>query len=155
VWPILVGVQGGTSIHRWVSQKAASRCSQITPTSTRSMGPDIGTLFVRHVFFVCRPGSVLLGEGCVCVRPFRVMPMTDHEAVVLQVPMVLPLAKMAVSGFTWCTRAQQAGPACALACLPCCLAAFAHLGSSRLICTHLAILICIATYPGGRPRRGE
>ena len=53
---------GGTSIHRWVSPKAAARCSQITPTSTQSMGPDIGTLFV---------------------------------------PMVLPLSKMAVSGFTW------------------------------------------------------
>ena len=54
---------GGTSIHRWVSQKAAAKCSQITPTSTQSEGPDIGTLFN---------------------------------------PMVLPLAKMAVSGFTWC-----------------------------------------------------
>jgi hypothetical protein len=54
---------GGTSIHRWVSQAAASKCSQVTPTSTQSMGADIGTLFD---------------------------------------PMVLPLAKMAVSGFTWC-----------------------------------------------------
>ena len=38
---------GGTSIHRWVSQEAtaASSCSQVTPTSTQSMGGDIGTLF--------------------------------------------------------------------------------------------------------------
>jgi sialate O-acetylesterase len=35
---------GGTSIHRWVSQKAAAKCSQITPTSVQSMGADIGTL---------------------------------------------------------------------------------------------------------------
>ena len=53
---------GGTSIHRWVSQRAAAQCSQVTPTSTHSMGSDIGTLFN---------------------------------------PMVLPLARMAVSGFTW------------------------------------------------------
>jgi hypothetical protein len=53
---------GGTSIHRWISQKAAAKCSQVTPTSPQSMGADIGTLFE---------------------------------------PMVLPLAQMAVSGFTW------------------------------------------------------
>ena len=53
---------GGTSIHRWVSQRAAAKCSQITPTTTQSEGADIGTLFN---------------------------------------PMVLPLAEMAVRGFTW------------------------------------------------------
>ena len=36
---------GGTSIHRWVSPRAAAKCSQITPTSAESMGADIGTLF--------------------------------------------------------------------------------------------------------------
>jgi hypothetical protein len=53
---------GGTSIHRWVSQAAAAKCSQVTPTSPASMGADIGTLFD---------------------------------------PMVLPLARMAINGFTW------------------------------------------------------
>jgi hypothetical protein len=47
--PIPIGListdAGGTSIHRWVSQHAAAKCSQITPTSTQSMGDDIGTLF--------------------------------------------------------------------------------------------------------------
>lgn len=72
---------GGTSIHRWVSPAAAAKCSQVTPTSAHSMGPDIGTLFE---------------------------------------PMVLPLAKMAISGITWfqgeaneCPHAypvKQAGP---------------------------------------------
>ena len=100
-------MQGGTSIHRWVSQKAAAQCSQITPTSTQSMGPDIGTLFVRHTFSVCpadlsRKGEALLWAA---TGPF-LQGIAEHDNVA-QVPMVLPLSKMAVSGFTWCECKQH------------------------------------------------
>jgi hypothetical protein len=54
--------RAGTAIHRWVSEAAAAKCPQITPTTLTPPTGEIGNLFD---------------------------------------PMVVPLAKMAVAGFTW------------------------------------------------------